>query len=165
MQRWGAYGRYQELDGGFGAELHRTAPEIEVRYAGSRIRPGDLLLSIKATVGEVGLVPAHLNGNISRDLARIRCGPDLDPRVLLHLFRSERYRAYMNKHVVGSTRKEISIHALRKFEVPLPPRDESERFILVVGQLEAAANVARLHVKRIAEMRRSFTDVSTAVQP
>ncbi|MCX6677422.1 MAG: restriction endonuclease subunit S [Methanothrix sp.] len=143
----------KNLGGEFGDQLHRTAPEIEARYSGSRVRSGDLLLSIKATVGEVDLVPENFEGNISRDLARIRCGPDLDSRVLLHLFRSDRFRAYIDKHVVGSTRKEISIHLLRKFEVPLPTKCESDEFLHAVALFETVIEAARTGVQRISRLR------------
>ena len=119
----------KNLSGDFGADLHKTAPKIEAQYAASRVQPGDLLLSIKASVGDVGIVPPHFHGNISRDLARIRCGPLVAPTLLLHLFRSARYQAYITKYVVGSTRKEISIHNLRKFEIPVPPHVIARDFV------------------------------------
>ena len=138
----------KNLSGDFGSELHRTAPAVEKQYAASRVQPGDLLLSIKASVGEVGIVPSHFNGNISRDLARIRCGPLLNPRLLLHLIRSERYQAYITKYVVGSTRKEISIHHLRRFEVPLPPHQLAGSFIEDADELIRSADASREQCKR-----------------
>lgn len=140
----------KNLSGRFGDELHKTAPKIENQYAASRVKPGDLLLSIKASVGDVGIVPSHFHGNISRDLARIRCGPLVDPRLLLHLFRSERYQAYITKHVVGSTRKEISIHHLRKFETPLPPHDIARDFI---DRAETAAKFVAISIQHCERIR------------
>ena len=144
----------KHLDSDFGEELHRTNPTVEARYAGSRIRPGDLLLSIKATVGEVGLVPKGFYGNISRDLARIRCGSDIDAELLLHLFRSTRYRRYIDRFVVGSTRKEISIHLLRKFEVPVPPKHDSEIFVSSISSLRAGISCVRRWIQQNAALRR-----------
>jgi type I restriction enzyme M protein len=151
----------KHLGGDFGEQLHRTSHSVETKYAGSRIRPGDLLLSIKATVGEVGLVPKGFHGNISRDLARIRCGNDINPEVLLHLFRSKRYRRYIDKFVVGSTRKEISIHALRKFAVPIPPAKASESFLSRMARIRDGMSCVMSQIQLNAELRRTLVNQLT----
>ena len=148
----------KDLSGDFSTGVHRTSPAIESQYLGSRIRSGDLLLSIKATVGEVAVVPDNFEGNISRDLARIRCNSDLDPRLLLHLFRSDQYRSYINKYIVGSTRKEISIHLLRKFEVPLPPKCESMAFMSSVTELESVIGAIQTNIRQVATIKHALID-------
>jgi len=146
------------LAGDFIAGVHRTAPGIEARFAGSRIEPNDLLIAVKgATAGKVGIVPGHFRGNISRDLARIRCSPEVDPRLLLHLLQSDRYQAYINTHAVGSTRKEISIHRLRRFEIALPPEDVAAHLLYQIERLEALAVSSRAHIAKTDELRRAIT--------
>lgn len=61
----------RDLAGDF-VSLSRTSPSIDASYSRSRITAGDVLLSIKATIGRVAVVPEGFHGNISRDLARIR---------------------------------------------------------------------------------------------
>lgn len=148
----------KDLNGNFRDSLHKTLPEIEARYANSRIRPGDLLLSIKASVGDVAIVPDHFEGNISRDLARIRCGPMMPANLLLHLFRSHRYRAYVSKYVVGSTRKEISIHLLRRFEVPLPPENEAKSFLDAVEKIKNVQSSVDTHVQHLMALRTQIIE-------
>ena len=53
------------------AQLHRTASSLEQPYSRSRVRGGDVLISIKGTIGRVGIVPTGFEGNISRELARL----------------------------------------------------------------------------------------------
>jgi type I restriction enzyme, S subunit len=146
----------KDLCGEFGSELHKTAAAIEERYAGSRIEAGDLLLSIKATVGEVRIVPKHFRGNISRDLARIRCSSLISPQLLLHLFRSERYQQYVAKFVVGSTRKEISIHQLRRFEVPIPQPDAAASFLESVDELGKVIATSSACSDRTIQLRNAL---------
>jgi type I restriction enzyme S subunit len=61
------------------ASLHRTSPDIERAFTRSRIREKDVLISIKGTIGRVGIVPAGFDGNISRELARLRFKEDIIP--------------------------------------------------------------------------------------
>ncbi len=122
----------KDLHGDQFTGVHRTSATIEKGYARSRVKGGDLLLSIKATVGEVDIVVDNFCGNISRDLARIRTNERVLPRFLLHLFRSARYQAYIHRYVVGSTRKEISIHYLRRFLIPHPESNEQLRVVRIL---------------------------------
>ncbi len=146
----------KNLSGNFKDDLHYTAPEIEAQYSGSRVKPKDLLLSIKATIGEVAIVPEYFEGNISRDIARIRCNSFVDPRLFLHLFRSNRYKSYIDKYVVGSTRKEISIHHLRKFEVPIPPPKAVQYFLESVEEILKTFSSIYAHSRASIELRNSI---------
>jgi type I restriction enzyme, S subunit len=118
----------KDLQGDFSNGVHRTSSSIEARYARSRIESGDLLVSIKATIGEARVVPSGFEGNISRDLARIRFDTRrLRPQFFLHLYRSPRYTQYVKSLLVGSTRAELSIAALRKMLVPFPQVGEQDQ--------------------------------------
>ncbi len=51
-------------------ELLHTSKEIDTEYQRSRLLPGDILLSIRGSVGEVCIVPNSLAGaNITQDTA------------------------------------------------------------------------------------------------
>jgi restriction endonuclease S subunit len=74
-------------------------------------------------------------------------------RLLLHLFRSHRYQAYVSKHVVGSTRKEISIHHLRRFEVPIVPANVAKSFLETVEKIENAQRSVDIQVQHLVSVR------------
>lgn len=139
-----------------GESVHLTSAEIESRFVRSRVQAGDLLVSIKATIGEVAVVPEGFCGNISRDLARLRVDEsDLAVRYLYHLFRSPPFRRYIDSLVVGSTRAELSIAAIREMEVPVPPRKEQDR---IVDKLDAVEYSRR----EIAGRLRTSRDLAIA---
>lgn len=54
------------------APLHRASHAIEGPYKNSRVQDGDVLLSVKGAIGEVGVVSMGFNGNIAGEIARIR---------------------------------------------------------------------------------------------
>lgn len=131
----------KDLRGDYSTGVHRTAASIEGQYVRSRIQPGDLLLSIKATIGEVAVVPKGFVGNISRDLARLRFDPTrIDARFFSHLYRSPRYTEYVTSRLVGSTRAELSIATLRGMLVPLPSLVEQTRIVEEMDALQRAQN-------------------------
>lgn len=139
------------LGGDYSSGVHRTSPSIEAKYARSRVRAGDVLISVKGTIGQVGIVPHGFTGNISRDLARVRLdASQMRPRFFLHLYRTSAYRAYVWSLVVGSTRAELSIATLRKAEVPCPSLAEQDAAIAI---LDAADNAVRAIRDRLESAR------------
>ena len=53
----------------------RTAPEIAARYERSKVRAGDIVFAIRATVGRMCFVPQELDGaNLTQGTARITHG-------------------------------------------------------------------------------------------
>ncbi|WP_437854785.1 restriction endonuclease subunit S [Sorangium sp. So ce363] len=124
-----------DLKGDFRSGLHRTSPQIDKNYSRSRVRPSDLLLSIKGTIGKVAIVPAWYEGNISRDLARLRFIPSALPAFISQYMTSPIGQRRLELAIVGTTRAEISIHVLKRLLVPLAS-DEEQREI--ARRLEAA---------------------------
>lgn len=134
----------RDLLGDYTTGIHRTALSIDAAYPRSRVQPGDVLLSIKGTIGRVGVVPAHFVGNISRDIALIRPTVDIRSGYLAHLLRSPIGQQLISQAQVGTTRAEISIAPLRKIAVAFPEFDEQER-------IESSLNSAdcRLHEEQL----------------
>jgi type I restriction enzyme S subunit len=52
--------------------MARTTPEIEAPYARARLKGGDLVYSIRGSIGDCEFVPVELEGsNITQDVARV----------------------------------------------------------------------------------------------
>ena len=98
----------RDLSGDFETGLHRTERSIDAQYRRSRVAPGDVLLSIKGTIGRVGVAPEHFIGNVSRELARLRFGSQVVPEFVRLYFLSREAQRRLDLAVVGTTRAEVS---------------------------------------------------------
>jgi type I restriction enzyme S subunit len=151
----------KDLRGDYIAGVHRASAVVEKPYARSRIRGGDVLLSIKAIVGEVGIVPDHFVGNISRDVARLRFAANtISPRFFYHLYRSPRYAAYVASRVVGSTRAELSIAAIKKLHVAFPLIAEQHRLVDRLDALEVCCSAHEARMEAASRLHRTMVDYS-----
>lgn len=128
------------------ATLHRASPEIEAAYAGSRVRSGDVLISVKGTIGEVGVVPVGFEGNIAREIARIRPKSNCDAHFLSYQLEADHTQRRIDSKVVGSTRLEFSIHAVRDFLIALPPLPEQRTIAVILHTWDEA--IEKLHKQR-----------------
>ena len=99
--------------------LRRTAPEIAAKYSRSTVRDGEIVMSIRATVGTTAVVPPELNGaNLTQGTARISPGKKVTLEYLLNFLRSARCQKWLVEQVKGATFKEITLTRLRELEVP-----------------------------------------------
>lgn len=120
---------------------HMSSRRIEQSYAGSRIKPGDVLLSIKGSTGNVGVVPEGHEGNISREIARIRLREGINPYFVRFVMLSDLFQKYLANAEVGTTRAEISIKVLRKLYMCIPPLPEQTMIAVRVSSVEKVIEV------------------------
>ena len=111
------------------AAHHLASRGIEAPYARSRVRPGDVLISIKGTIGRVGIVPNGFIGNISRELARLRIKDGICADFVAFQLEGLSTQDRISKAIVGTTRLEFSIGHLRNFQVALPLEENEQRAI------------------------------------
>jgi type I restriction enzyme, S subunit len=119
----------KNLNSDYVANIHLASVEVERSYTRSRIRPEDVLVSVKGTTGRVGIVPFGFHGNISRDLARLRLREGIVPRFVLHMLQSDLAQRRLATAVVGTTRMELSIAILKEVRIPLPPTKAEQEAI------------------------------------
>lgn len=133
--------------------LMRTSKEIAESYRRSEVRPGDIVMSIRATVGTTAIVPDSLPlANLTQGTARIRPGHRTNKHFLNEYIRLEPTQRWIAQHVKGTTFREITLTELRKLPVALPPlklQDEFAARVSEVRALQAAQGAARGKVEAL----------------
>lgn len=143
----------KDLGGDFETGLHRTAAAIDARYRRSRVAPRDVLLSIKGTIGRVGVVPDHYRGNISREIARLRFSPAMHPHFAQQYLLSEHAQRQLALAVVGTTRAEISIHVLRRFRFPVPDLELQRKIVAGMKRVDDAIRSEEMTLRKLEALR------------
>ena len=148
----------RDLDGVFGPDLHRTSPAIDQRYPRSRLKGSEVLLSIKGTIGKVGIVPREFRGNISRDIALLRTNATLYGPFLALFLESREGQRRLRRIAVGTTRAELSIHALRNVLVPRPEAPDQLGIVSVMRSGDARRTAEG---KKLSKLRWLRTGLAT----
>ncbi len=136
--------------------VHRSSRRIESQYTRSRVTGGDVLISVKGTTGRIGLVPEGFEGNISRDVARIRLRETHDPRYWLHLLRSDEAQQRLQLAAVGTTRQELSIGTLKNVRFKYPNRAEQSRIADVLSDVDELTDSLGRSIAKRRDFKRAM---------
>ena len=118
--------------------LSRTDPKIAKKFKRSEVQTGDIVMSIRATVGTTALVPTALNGaNLTQGTARIAVGENIEREYALYHLRSQSTQNWIQRQVKGATFREITLTKLRELPIYLPPRQLQQKFVEVYRKIEA----------------------------
>ena len=102
-------------------QLHKTTREIADQYRRSTLRPGDILVTIRGTVGRTCVVPDELDGaNITQDTARLAVVDSVEPGYVIEFLNTPWAQSWMARHMLGQAVKGINLGDLRKLPVPVP---------------------------------------------
>jgi type I restriction enzyme S subunit len=146
--------------------LSRTTFEIESGYARSRLRGGDLVYSIRGSIGEVASVPSELEGaNLTQDAARVAFTQAIHGTWLLYALKSAAIFSQLEAGALGATIKGINIRDLKRALIPIPPKAEQEDIAAFLdretAKIDALISKVRDAIDHLKELRTAL--ISAAV--
>ena len=113
--------------------LQRTATAIAAQYRRSMIAEGDILFSLRGTIGQSSLTPRELTGaNVARGIARIRVNARFDAAFIRYALQSSEIERLIARNANGSTFREISIEELRKLPIPNVPLQKQRKIAAIL---------------------------------
>lgn len=137
-------------------DLLLTSPQIDSEYQRSKVRPGDVLLTIRGTVGRLAQVPTDLDGaNITQDTARIGIARGVP----------EFYRYYLETHVprrhfavntLGQAVQGINLRDVRTTPVPIVPDGEQLKIADMVIAMIHSERTEREHLAKLTQARQGL---------
>lgn len=143
-------------------EVHRTSREIEARFARSRLRAGDLLVSIRGTYGRTASVPQELDGgNITQDTARI-APVGMYPPFVLRFLQSPQAQTYFKEVARGVAVKGVNIGDLRKLPVPVPPLAEQQRIVTAIEEAFSKLDAGEAGLRGVRQRLKRMRDAVLA---
>jgi type I restriction enzyme S subunit len=135
--------------------IRKTSQDIDSKYTRSKLLEGDILLSIRGTVGRVCRISKDLEGaNITQDSARLSIQTCIDPEYICWFLRAEPTQKRMQLAVKGVAVRGINIGDVRALQVPVPPIQEQREIVQRVERLFKVAD----QIEKRYEKAKAFVD-------
>ena len=135
----------------FHDEMRLDLPSIS-EAGRTRIEPGDLLVSVTAYIGSVGVAPKSFEeAYVSQHVARCQPLPDMHARWLGYVLLSTVGQTHGQMSLYGGTKDGLALDDVKNYPILLPPRhvqDQAVRWI--EGKLSALVKIGESTKREIA---------------
>lgn len=105
----------------------RVSHEIEKKYARTRLRGGEVLLSLVGSLGECAVVSEQLvNWNVARAVAVISVKPEIGSRWVALCLRSHTLQHFIHTWATTTVQATLNLRDVAKLPIPIPPPAERD---------------------------------------
>lgn len=119
------------------SQVLRISPEIESKHERTRIKPGDVLVTIVGSVGKVAIASNELNGwNIARAVALIRPKEPALSRWISFVLRSPVAQHQLGVSANTTVQTTINLKDLRGLQIPMPSDRSRQEICEILGALD-----------------------------
>ena len=125
-------------------ELMHVAPEVESKYSRTRLKGGEVLLTIVGSVGQVAIAPKSVAGfNVARAVAVIEPAPHVSPAWIALCLRSPLSQYLLGSRANTTVQITINLKDLRALPIPIPPDSECRAITSMIGALDDRITLLR----------------------
>ena len=146
------------------SDLLLTSPEIDAQYQRSKLRKGDLLISIRGSVGRTAEVPENLeNANITQDTARLSIDKSYNSIYVRGVLESAPIQLEMERNIRGVAVKGINIGFLRDLQIPVCERAVQNHLATIYEQTDKSKFEIKKAIENTSALIKSLMqqDLST----
>lgn len=120
-----------------------------------RARKKDILYTVVGSIGIPVYIDFDMKFAFQRHIAILRADEQkIIPKYLYHVMRSSAFLKKANSVAVGAAQKTITLSALNKMNVPIPPIGEQERIVNILDKFDILTNSLSEGLPREIELRQ-----------
>ena len=118
-------------------DVLQVGTEIEANYLRTRLRGGEVLLSLVGTLGECAIVPNELAGwNVARAVAVIPLKANIDPYWVAMCLRSADVQALVRAWATTTVQATLNLRDVRRLPVLLAPEPDRTNITRAIRQFD-----------------------------
>jgi type I restriction enzyme S subunit len=130
--------RVGDIEGGKVAEdgMKRIAEDVAAKYPRTRLRGGEVLLTLVGTIGRAAVAPSRLrDANVARAVGVLPLTPAVNAHFVALALQAEPYQSALTARSHEVARKTLNLEDVRSFPVPLPSRSAQDEIVAEADRL------------------------------
>jgi len=140
------------------SELKKTAPEISAQYKRTLLKGRELLITVRANIGDTCVIGAEFIGcNVGRGIVPIRLNEDI---MSLEFLKGQMDFDSMSQHIKslakGVTLIQLNMEDLRTIEFIVPPIELQNRYVHLLQQSDKSKFEIKKAIENINTMVKSL---------
>ena len=118
-------------------DVLKVASAIERQYQRTRLRGGELLITVVGTVGECAIVPESLKGwNVARAISVARIRPEFDKRFVKYCFKLNEVIFQIYGNTNDTVQPTLNLSLLKSLVLKAPPLVEQQAIVSALASLD-----------------------------
>ena len=139
------------------SDAMRVYPPIEAAYSRTRLRGGELLITIVGTVGETAIVPASMAGwNVARAIAVLPVRSEVGAYWVKLALCSDAAKSLIRSRLNTTVQATLNLGDLAKLPILMPPAIERQRIACLLGALDDKIDLNRRMNETLEAMARAI---------
>lgn len=120
----------------------RVSSDIEEKYTRTRLKGGEVLLSLVGSVGETAVASSELKGwNVARAIGVLRVSGQISAQWLKICLSADVAQQYMHSRLNTTVQATLNLRDLRKVPIVMPPESDRRAIGAVLGALDDKIDV------------------------
>ncbi|MBK8870356.1 MAG: restriction endonuclease subunit S [Elusimicrobia bacterium] len=154
-------GEFLKSNGKIESDLIRyrfISPETAGKFSKTKLETGDLVLSVRGTLGKVGIVPESLKGaTITANLIRMSPNQNLvSSEWLLAFLMSEGFKDALEQASSSTTIKTVTAPELKNIAIGLPPLAEQKKISEILSSVDDAIEKSESERDHLEQTKKSL---------
>jgi type I restriction enzyme S subunit len=137
-------------------DILKVSSDIEKKYQRTRLRGGEVLLSLVGSLGQTAVVPSKVSGwNVARAIAVIPVIPEIGPEWINFALRSPLLQHYIHTWATTTVQATLNLGDVVRLPIPIPPEKERKAIIDILGALDDKIELNRRMNATLESMARA----------
>ncbi len=139
------------------ASIRRTTAAIDQAYKRSKLKGGDLLMTIRGHVGRIAIVPPSLEGaNITQDTARLAPRSSVNAQYLMGCLGTDGMQRWMADLTRGAAVQGINLGDVKELPIPVPPMSFQKKWVSLVSYADQLRSAQREALRQADHLFQSL---------
>lgn len=118
-------------------DVIKVSSSIEEKYQRTRLKGGELLITVVGSIGECAIVSVSLKGwNVARAVSVARIKDEFDKRFIRYAFKTEDVKFQMYGNTNDTVQPTLNLSSLKGIKFLLPPLPEQRAISSVLSSLD-----------------------------